>query len=137
MIELNEPHPALGQTPRQQAVRGVSARLSRIRAVQLEGRSGSFERSVSSGTEVCMRNAISYCAMRVVISGSFVALEFDLVQLPEIVDEVFAQRLVDSPRGFGDIQHRVAHRAQLDALISARQKAAAPLPLGQRLTVAA
>ena len=31
---------------------------------------GSFERSVSSGTEDCIRNAISYCAMRVRVSGS-------------------------------------------------------------------
>src|SRR6184192_1179246 len=32
--------------------------------------SGSFERSIRSGTEVCMRYAISYCATRVSISGS-------------------------------------------------------------------
>ena len=32
--------------------------------------SGSFERSISSGTEVCIRYAISYCAIRVSISGS-------------------------------------------------------------------
>ena len=31
---------------------------------------GSFERSVSSGTEACIRNAISYCAMRTCVSGS-------------------------------------------------------------------
>ena len=31
---------------------------------------GSFEMSVSSGTEVCMRKAISYCAIRVWVSGS-------------------------------------------------------------------
>ena len=31
---------------------------------------GSFDRSVSSGTLVCMRKAISYCAMRVAVSGS-------------------------------------------------------------------
>ena len=31
---------------------------------------GSFEKSVSSGTLVCIRYAISYCAMRVAISGS-------------------------------------------------------------------
>jgi hypothetical protein len=30
----------------------------------------SFERSVNSGTLVCIRNAISYCAIRVWISGS-------------------------------------------------------------------
>ena len=33
--------------------------------------SDSFDRSVNSGTDVCMRNAISYCAMRVLISGLF------------------------------------------------------------------
>ena len=32
--------------------------------------SGSSPKSISEGTEVCMRNAISYCLMRVSISGS-------------------------------------------------------------------
>jgi len=32
--------------------------------------SGSFDRSASSGTELCIRYAISYCAIRVSISGS-------------------------------------------------------------------
>src|SRR5204862_7504 len=31
---------------------------------------GSFERSISSGTDDCMRNAISYWAMRACVSGS-------------------------------------------------------------------
>ena len=31
--------------------------------------SDSFERSVSSGTDACMRNASSYCAIRVKVSG--------------------------------------------------------------------
>ena len=35
--------------------------------------------------------------------------------------------------GFGDVEHRVAVRAQLDALILARQEAAAPQPIGERL----
>ena len=71
MEKLDEAHAALGQPPRQQAIRREGARLFRIRPVQLERRAPvSLERSVNSGTELCMRNAISYCAMRVAISGS-------------------------------------------------------------------
>ena len=56
--------------------------LRDVRAVQLEDvPRGSFDRSVSSGTEVCIRNAISYCAMRVSISGSPKLVELHLVQL--------------------------------------------------------
>ena len=70
LIELNETHPALRQPPRQQAIRGVRAGLARIRPVHLKRARGSFERSINSGTDVCIRYAISYCAMRVSISGS-------------------------------------------------------------------
>ena len=44
------------------------------------------DRSVSSGTLVCMRNAISYCAMRVCVSGSPSSSKLLLVQLAERVE---------------------------------------------------
>ena len=53
--DLDEPHVALGQPPGQQAVGGKRAGLARIRPVKLETLSGSPERSISSGTEVCIR----------------------------------------------------------------------------------
>ncbi len=54
--ELDEPHAALGQPAGQQAVGGERPGLARRRG--RTGRrscSGSLERSVSSGTEVCIR----------------------------------------------------------------------------------
>ena len=71
MEELDEAHAALGQAPRQNAVGGVACPACATSGPYISNvDSGSFERSVSSGTEVCMRYAISYCAMRVAISGS-------------------------------------------------------------------
>ena len=70
VIELDEPHAALGQPAGEQAVRGERA-VARLAAVELE----TFcrlrrSRSISSGTLACIWNAISYWAMRVAISGS-------------------------------------------------------------------
>ena len=72
VIELNEPHAALGQPAGQQAVgreRAVGAASRRTGRARAAARR---EMSISSGTLVCMRNASSYWAMRVAISG-FVA----------------------------------------------------------------
>ena len=54
--ELDEAHAALGQPAGQQAVGGERARACRTRGRTGRRRArGSSERSVSSGTEVCMR----------------------------------------------------------------------------------
>ena len=61
MIELNEPHAALGKSPREQAVRRDSSRASVTSGPYISNvLAGSFDRSINSGTEVCMRYAISY-----------------------------------------------------------------------------
>ena len=71
MEELDEPHAALGQPARQQAVRGIRPGPSHVGAVHLQDRCVRLaDRSVNSGTEVCMRNASSYWLIRVRISGS-------------------------------------------------------------------
>src|SRR5437588_266219 len=61
--------------------------------------SGSFERSIRGGTEVCIRYAISYCATRVSISGSayFSASKRFNLAMPSSI-----RRLVvgDTPGGF-------------------------------------
>ena len=91
MEELDEADAALRQPARQQAVGRERAGLARISAVQLKRPcAGSLERSVRSGTDVCIRYAISYCAMRVAISGSPNSIQLHLVQPRQIVDETAA-----------------------------------------------
>ena len=66
--ELHEPHSLLGQPPGEQAVvgktgpPGVAPYASSVSA-------DSREMSITSGTAVCIRNANSYWAMRVSVSG--------------------------------------------------------------------
>ena len=69
--ELHEPHAPLEQPAGDQAVVGERALAAgrRARSASSVG-FGSFEKSTRSGTLVCIRNAISYWAMRVSISGS-------------------------------------------------------------------
>ena len=76
MIDLHETDAALGQAPRQQThsrrtCRACALPVRRDRALAW----ALSEMSVRSGTEVCIRKAISYWAMRVWISGSPHALE--------------------------------------------------------------
>ena len=70
VIELDEPHAAFGQAAGQQAVGGVRSRPTPCVPYISRMFFGSSERSINSGTLACIRNAISYCAMRVAISGS-------------------------------------------------------------------
>ena len=134
VIELNEPHATLGEASRQQTIRGVGAGLSRIGAVQLEGAFRFFRqigqlghRGLHAKRHFILRDPRG--DLRIVRR-----LEFELVQFLEIVDEPRPLRLIEARR-VGDIQHRVAHRAQLDPLIPARNESRAPLSLGQRLAV--
>ena len=62
MVELNESHVALGKSPREQAVRSVSAGLTRIGSIHFERAVGLLlRRSIwKSGIDVCIRYAISY-----------------------------------------------------------------------------
>ena len=88
--------------------------------------------SISSGTLVCMRKAISYCAMRVAISG-FVStasrMRFRL--LTAVMTSCCRGR--STPGGLLDVVHRVARRVELHALEPAGQEAAVPLPRRDRL----
>ena len=72
VVELDEAHAALGQPAGEQAVGGE--RAGRAASSGRRGRTDRLaarcERSVTSGTLVCMRNAISYWAIRDSISGS-------------------------------------------------------------------
>ena len=73
--------------------------------------------------------------MRVAISGILILLEVEVVQFRQIVQEA-AARFAGVAGRIGKIQHRVAAGAELHALIFGGQKAAAPLPIGQRLRIA-
>ena len=93
------------RTPRsasRRASRQLAAKVPGLRdvgAVQLErSMSGSLDRSVSSGTRVCMRKAISYWAIRVAISGSPISSMLQLVQLGQVVEHPPAGRGVDARR---------------------------------------
>ena len=79
-----------------------------------------------------MRKAISYCAMRVAISGSPIlgnCSSFNSASPSSISRRSVA---VDARR-IGEIQHRIAAAAELDALMARRQKAAAPQAIEQPL----
>ena len=67
--QFNEPHAALDQPPRQQAIVG-EARLAGLRAVHVEDVLRLAAMSITSGVPPCMRKAISKEFMRVEISGS-------------------------------------------------------------------
>ncbi len=135
VIELDEPHAALGQPPGQQAVRGERA-VAPLRAVHLQHvLPARREMSISSGTLVCMRKAISYWLMRVAISGSAA------VSLRSWLSSATASttsRCLPARHavGIADVQHRVALAAELDPLEPAGQKAGVPLPRGDRLLLA-
>ena len=138
MVELDEAHAALGQPPRQQAVVGERAGLARVRAVEVETCSRLLrDRSVSSGTDDCIRNAISYCAMRVAISGIAVVRRASRWLICASASRYTRRFCAVKPGGVREIQHRIADRAELHALIARRQKAAAPQPVVERLAAAA
>jgi hypothetical protein len=81
----------------------------------------SLLRSVSSGTLVCMRKAISYWAMRVCDLGIADAGVVDLVELVQRVEHRAAVTGIDAGRVL-HIQHGVALTAQATPVYLRRQK---------------
>ena len=76
--------------------------------------SGSLARSVSSGTLACMRNAISYCWMRVCVSGSPTCGVVHLVERFEAIERLAADLRGDTGRVV-DVENRIAAAAEGDA----------------------
>ena len=72
---------------------------------------GSFERSVNSGTEVCIRYAISYCAMRVGDLRVLIILQLQPVQLGQIVEKT-PPRLARITWRIRQIQYRDRRRSE-------------------------
>ena len=134
VIELNEPHAALGQPPGQQAVGGERA-VAPLRAVQLEH----VRRLVRDVHQ--LRHARLHAKRHFVLAdarGDFRIVDRLVVQPIErlhAVDHVALLLGRDSARA-ADVQHRIALAAKLDALKAAGQKAAVPLPRGDRLRLA-
>ena len=84
------------------------------------------EMSITSGTAVCMRKAISYWAMRVRVSG--LPSSWACISLRSRRASRLSRRMVGVHAArIGHVQHRIALRAALHALVDRRQKAAAPV----------
>ena len=79
-----------------------------------------------------MRNASSYWAIRVAISGLCSTASRMRLSSLTVVDDVLLPRPIDAGR-IADVVHRVARRMERHALELARQKAAVPLPRRNRL----
>jgi hypothetical protein len=94
--------------------------------------SDSFDVSVSSGTLDCIRNASSYCEIRVAISGSLQRVEPSAVERPDFVQHL-PPGVPRNARRVAQPQHRVAAVAELHPLVLRRQKPAPPQPVVQRL----
>ena len=124
--DLHEPHAALDQPAGQQAVVG-ERRLARLGAVHVEDvLAARWPMSITSGALDCMRKAISNELIRVAISGSPTASSRSRFRAADGVERVALQLAVDAAR-VGEVQHRVAAGAELDALVDGRQEAAAPV----------
>ena len=135
--DLHEPDVALDQTAGQQ--RDTARRSPACARRARTGRGcacGSLEMSASSGTEVCIRKAISYWAIRAWVSGS--ANWRYSCWLSRLSASSDRRRVAAStPVGIREVQHRVAVGPQRHALMPAGQIARAPEPVVDRLRLLA
>ena len=134
-IELDEPHAALGHPAGEQAVAGeaaVGVRRRRCRTCRASA-SARSDRSVSSGTLVCMRKAISYWAMRVLISGSPNACGRELVELADAVEHRRGGCRRRCPAGWTGTAPGRRRSGSATPWCCARQEAAAPQAREDRL----
>ena len=121
----------MNRTPRsarRRASRQLAANVPGLRAsgpYSSNVRAGSFERSVSSGTEVCILYAISYCAMRVAISGSPNSSSSTWLSFRQVVDEPPPLGRV-KPGGSERYSTGSPPRAELHALILASARSRCP-----------
>ena len=139
VIELDEAHAALGQPPRQQAVVGEGAGLRAHRGRTARERcAGSFERSVSSGTDDlhAERHLVLRDARRR-SSGSPNSSSVCSLSFAQRVQVARGAVRRGEARRVRQVQHRVADRAELHALETRGQEAAAPQAVVERLPAAA
>ena len=130
--ELHESHVPLGEPARQDAVRGVRARLSRIRTVALEHMVrllGQIHQFRNRGLHAIGHFVLGDARLDLRIPE---LLRPHAVDLRHRVEHAASRGRIDSLR-VRQIQHRVAARAKLDALVPRRQEAGAPQAREQRL----
>ena len=125
VIELDKSDAALGQPPRQQAVRGIRPRLFGVRAVQLKNMLrllGQVHQFRNRGL-----HAVSHLILGHARIDLRVAILFrqDAIELGNAVQHAPARAGRDSRR-VRKIEHRIPTRKELHSLVFGRQKAAAP-----------
>jgi hypothetical protein len=135
VVDLDEAHAALDEPAGHEHAVGKGAGLLRIFAVELVGGSGSLLMSVSSGTLACMRKAISYCWMRVCVSGSPTAV-IQFVQRVQAFDGALAHAVGHAGRVV-DVENGIALAAEAHARVLAGQIAAGPEARGDGLLLLA
>ena len=114
MEELLEQDAALGEAPGEDAVRGESPGLRESGPYSSKVDSGSSERSMSSGTEVCMRYAISYLRDAIMDLRVQGLLELGRVDPGDAIEHAPARVRID-PARVVQVEHRIACAAELDA----------------------
>ena len=136
MVKLDEPHAALGQSPRLQAVGGECARFFHVVAVHLE------HLLRFAGDVGDLRDGGLHAKRHFVLGdarldlGVRVAGELQLVQFAEAVEHHASAFAVDAAWVL-QVQHRVGPGAETHALVFRRQKAAPPKPRHERLAALA
>ena len=132
MIELDESHVPLGQSPREETVRGECSRRLGLVAVEFE-RGGRLLREVHH-----LGNARLHSIGHLVLShprgdlGIADILELRRVQFREAVEHSATARRADAVRVL-QVQHRIAPAAELHSLMHARQEAVSPQTRIERL----
>ena len=128
----------MNRTPRwakRRARRQLAAKvpgLLHVVAVHLQRRFGFVRKVGHIRNRVCMRNASSYCAMRVSNAGSPVVSNCKLVQFVQAIKRLATTRRDRFRRDYSGTAPRLC-RAQTNAVILTGQETAAPQPRNQRL----
>ena len=130
--QLDEAHAAFGKPPREQAVGRKGAGLPGIRTVQLEDPLRLFREIRQLGHRAL--HPVRHLVLRDARRDLRIArlLELHLVQLCQMI-QVPPPRFAAESRRVREIQHRIANRSELHALVLAGQKSAAPQPIVKRL----
>ena len=125
MVQLDEPHAALGHAAGQQAVRGESAGLAGLRTVGLE-RGGRFVAHVGQ-----IRHGGLHAEGHFILADACVDFRIDLQPLLLAVEggqgiELVATHGFAETRRIGQVKHRIAAATECDPLMVRGQKTGTP-----------
>ena len=132
VIELDEPHAALGQAAGQQAVGGEAAGLLDVGAVQVEDRLRLARQVGQLGhrrLHAVGQLVLGDAGDDLRVAGLGVV---QVVERGDVVEHLPPRRPRAAGR-VGEVEHRLLAAAELDALIARRQEAAAPEAVVERL----